>query len=143
MIVLIKIFDQKFRAFKSNVRLFRYCYFKNRSILSQLTWINCWRWNFRKNDFQKSNFFKKVLKKFLKKIIEKSEICYAGNNIIFCKIFENWFSGNKIFENRSMTVGICLFLRHIQRPITRMCHTHLKHLIPSKDSTHQGLWPKI
>ena len=42
MEVLIKVSDQKFRAIKSDVRLWRYCYFKRLSILSQLTWINFW-----------------------------------------------------------------------------------------------------
>ena len=89
---------------------------------------------------QKKISFKKFFQKkiFSKKIFEKSFM--FGKNISFCKIFENYFSENEIFENWSMAVRIWSFFGQLQWPITRICITQTKHLIPLIDSTHQGLW---
>ena len=73
----------------------------------------------------------------------KKKLWCVEKNILFCKIFENYFSENEILENWSMAVGIWLFLRHLQRPITRVCLTQMKHFIPLNDSTHQDLWREI
>ena len=117
MIVLIKISELKFRVIKSDVRLFRYCYFKNRSILSQLTWINFWRLKFLKNQFQKSFFFQKISKNreknFRKKIwkrffekklpkILKKVYLWKKNFILqdFCKLLFRKSNLRKLINGR-------------------------------------------
>ena len=102
---------------------------------------------------RKRNFFeKKISKKFFsKKIFEKKnfskknfeKILCVEKNISFYKIFESHFSQNEIFENWSMALGIWLFLRQLQRPITRICLTQMKNSMPLNDSTHQDIWREI
>ena len=85
--------------------------------------------------FWKKNrkIFPWISEAFLKKVI-------AWKNIVFCKMFENCFSENKIFENWPIAVRIWLFFDQLQRPITRMCCTQTKHLVPLNDSTRQDRW---
>ena len=59
---------------------------------------------------------KKIRKFFWKKFI-------SGKNILYCKIFEKYFSENEIIENCSMAVWIWSFLRQLQRPII-WCQTY-------------------
>ena len=92
MIVLIKIFGQKFKVIEFDVILRTYCDFKKLSILSQLTWINFRRLNFLKNNFQISflfKSFKKNLKIFRKNFSKHFSKFFFKN---FFKIFFRFFS---------------------------------------------------
>ena len=123
---------------------------------------------FKKNffsKFSKKNFFSKIFKKkFFSKIFKKnffskfskklffqkfsndfffSKKKFLWKNISFCKIFENYFSENEIFENWSMAVWIWSFFGELHRLITRICITQMKHLLRLNDSTLQDLWSEI
>ena len=94
------------------------------------------RKNFSKKKFSKKDFSKKNFKKACEKF-------YVRKNSLFCKIFESHFSENGIFKNWSKAVRIWLFLRQLQKPITRVCLTQTKYFIPLINSTHQDLWREI
>ena len=83
MIVLIKIFVQKFKMIEFDDRVRRHWYLKKLSIQSHLTWINFWRLNFLRKYLWKSVFTKNSenfsYKNFLKKKIEK--IIFVWKNI--------------------------------------------------------------
>ena len=86
--------------------------------------------------------FEKNRKKFYKYSWElflkiNSKNCICGKNIYFCKILENYFSENEIFENWSMAVGISLFLHQVEGSITRVCLAKMKHLKPLNVNSHQ------
>ena len=83
-------------------------------------------------DLSKQNFEKKIY-----------ETNFIGKNILSSNIFDNCFSENEIFESWSMAVGVWLFFGQLQMPMTRMCSTQTKHLIPLNDIAHQELWTEI
>ena len=115
-------------------KIFRNFFFKKKFFFEK---------NFKKRFFFQQFFFSKIkFKKFFEINFVEKILC-VEKNILFCKIFESHFSENEIFENWSMAVGIWLFLRQLQRPITRMCLTQMKYFIPLNDSTHQDLWRQI
>ena len=148
-------FERKLESeFRSYVRLWRYCYFKKLSILSQLKLINFWRLNCLKNYFQ-DHFFQKI-KKIRNIFFEKTFGEKIFNIFIkkYWKIYENikifeniWkkysTSSSIIFQNWSMAVGIWLFFVKLQVLTTRMCSTQTKHWVSLNDSSHQNHWTEI
>ena len=124
---------------------------KKLSILSQLTRINFWRLNFLKHYFQKFNFFKtfqKIIEKNQKKFRKRFKKTFQKKfwffwkiyhwKKLFCIVFENCFQKMKSLKIDQWQLWYD-FLGQLQRPITRMCCTQTKHLIPVNDSTHQYL----
>ena len=94
-----------------------------------------WTLNFLKKHFQRS-FFKRISKKIEKnlgknfekirwknfrRIFWKKNV-YMQKSILFWKIFENYLSENKTFENWSMAVWSWLFFEQIEW--TRTFHAH-------------------
>lgn len=127
MIVVIKIFDHKFRAINFDVRLC--CYWILKPVHHIPTEIN----PFSMFDFSevifKNNFFKKKSKisretvhkihqnskKELKTPFEKNlKKIRLKKNFLFCRMYVNYFSGIEIFKNRSVVVRVWSFLANFQ-----------------------------
>ena len=129
MRAFIKIFDQKFRVIKSDVRVMRYCKYKKLTILSKLIWINFWRLNISNN---KIVFWKKKSKKISKKIYENKNSEWKfkkskKNRKKIKKVFEKCFF-EKIFE-RNISKNIFKIIKLL---ISRMIYTEVYFYINSK-----------